>query len=69
MSSSSSWKWVHLVDGLKRERIGPIMGPAIGPFNAFDRPRRELEGTTSPLRERRTIDWAKGFLTRAKASA
>jgi two-component system, response regulator / RNA-binding antiterminator len=56
----------YVVDGLKKERIKPIMDTAISRFNAFDRLRRELADTKSELAERKTIDRAKGILMRSR---
>ncbi|GGC92360.1 ANTAR domain-containing response regulator [Chelatococcus reniformis] len=52
----------YIVDGLKRERVKPIVDMAISRFNAFSRLRGELEATRTELAERKVIDRAKGIL-------
>ncbi|MDP1906788.1 MAG: ANTAR domain-containing response regulator [Hyphomicrobium sp.] len=61
----------YVVDGLKRERVKPILDMAISRFNAFSRMRRELEEARSELENRKLIDRAKGILmsTRGMAEA
>jgi response regulator NasT len=56
----------YVVDGLKKERIKPILDTAISRFNVFDRLRRELEEAKGKLAERRSIDRAKGILMRTR---
>lgn len=56
----------YVVDGLKKERIKPILDTAVSRFRAFDRLRRELEDTKSELAERKVIDRAKGILMRTR---
>ena len=53
----------YIVDGLKRERVKPILDMAISRFNAFSRMTRELEEARSELENRKLIDRAKGILT------
>jgi len=52
----------YVVDGLKRERVKPILDMAISRFNAFSRMTRELEEARSELENRKLIDRAKGIL-------
>lgn len=52
----------YVVDGLKRERVRPIVDMAISRFNAFARMARELEDARSQLESRKLIDRAKGIL-------
>lgn len=52
----------YVVDGLKRERVKPIVDMAISRFNAFARMARELEDARSQLESRKLIDRAKGLL-------
>lgn len=52
----------YVVDGLKRERVKPIIDMAISRFNAFARMARELEEARSQLESRKLIDRAKGIL-------
>jgi response regulator NasT len=54
----------YIVDGLKKERVKPILDLAIGRFNAFAKLRDELERTKQALAERKIIDRAKGILMR-----
>src|SRR6478752_4868374 len=52
----------YIVDGLKRERVKPILDMAVSRFNAFSRMTRELEEARSELENRKLIDRAKGIL-------
>lgn len=52
----------YVVDGLKRERVKPILDMAISRFNAFARMSRELEEARSQLESRKLVDRAKGIL-------
>lgn len=56
----------YVVDGLKRERVKPILDMAISRFNAYSRLERELEDARSALQSRKTIDRAKGLLMRTR---
>ncbi|WAP70556.1 ANTAR domain-containing response regulator [Jiella pelagia] len=56
----------YVVDGLKKERIKPILEMAISRFNAVSRLTRELAEAKSELAERKTIDRAKGILMKVK---
>jgi len=56
----------YIVDGLKKERVKPILDLCISRFNAFDRLQKELDDTRSALEERKVIDRAKGILMAAK---
>ncbi|MAU95875.1 MAG: two-component system response regulator [Fulvimarina sp.] len=56
----------YVVDGLKKERIKPILEMAISRFNAVSRLSRELAEARSELAERKTIDRAKGILMKVK---
>jgi response regulator NasT len=56
----------YVVDGLKKDRIKPILDTAISRFKAFERLRRELEEARSELAERKTIERAKGILMRTR---
>src|ERR1700760_2619592 len=56
----------YIVDGLKKERIKPILDLCISRFNAFARLQDELDRTKSALEERKVIDRAKGILMSAK---
>jgi two-component system, response regulator / RNA-binding antiterminator len=56
----------YVVDGLKQERVKPILDMAISRFNAFSRLTRELEEARSELEERKLIERAKGILMKSK---
>jgi response regulator NasT len=56
----------YIVDGLKKERIKPILDLCISRFNAFSRLQNELDRTKSALEERKVIDRAKGMLMKLK---
>jgi response regulator NasT len=48
----------YVVDGLRKERVKPILDMCISRFNVFSRMRDELAQAKSQLEERRTIDRA-----------
>lgn len=56
----------YVVDGLKRERVKPILDMAIVRFNAFSRLSRELEEAKTELEDRKMIGRAKGILMKSK---
>ena len=56
----------YIVDGLKKERIKPILDLCISRFNAFSKLQDELDRTRSALEDRRILDRAKGLLMKAK---
>jgi response regulator NasT len=56
----------YIVDGLKKERVRPILDMTISRFNAFSTLERELGEAKSALAERKIIDRAKGILMRQK---
>ncbi|MGF1621008.1 MAG: ANTAR domain-containing response regulator [Rhodomicrobiaceae bacterium] len=56
----------YIVDGLRKERVRPILDMAISRFNAFSRMERELEEARNELQGRKIIDKAKGILMRSK---
>jgi response regulator NasT len=56
----------YVVDGLKQERVKPILDMAISRFNAFSRMARELEEARSALENRKVIDRAKGILMKSR---
>jgi response regulator NasT len=59
----------YIVDGLKKERVKPILDLCVSRFNAFSRLQDELERTKSALEDRKVIDRAKGILMKAKGIA
>src|SRR5881275_3763113 len=56
----------YIVDGLKKERIKPILDLCVSRFNAFAKLQDELARTKSALEERKVIDRAKGILMKLK---
>jgi two-component system, response regulator / RNA-binding antiterminator len=56
----------YIVDGLKKERVRPILEMTISRFRAFDRLRAELEETKSALKDRKVIEKAKGILMKSR---
>jgi response regulator NasT len=56
----------YVVDGLKRERVKPILDMAVSRFNAFARMSRELEEARSQLESRKLVDRAKGILMKTR---
>jgi len=59
----------YVVDGLKKERVKPILDMAISRFNAFAKLTRELEQARSELEDRKIIDQAKGILMKTRGLA
>ncbi|WP_248305213.1 ANTAR domain-containing protein [Devosia sp. 1566] len=56
----------YVVDGLRKERIKPILDMAIVRFRAYSRLRNELEAARSELQGRKIIERAKGILMRTR---
>ena len=56
----------YVVDGLKRERIKPVLDLAIQRFKAFARLQAELREARAALAERGTIDRAKAILIQSR---
>ena len=56
----------YVVDGLRKERVKPILDMAISRFNAFARLKRELQDARSELEDRKVIEQAKGILMRQR---
>ena len=56
----------YVVDGLKKERVKPILDTAILRFRAFDRLQRDLEEARSELAGRKVVDRAKGILMKTR---
>ncbi len=56
----------YIVDGLKKERIKPILDLCVSRFNAFAKLQEELERTKSQLEDRKIIERAKGILMKMK---
>ncbi|AWM07583.1 MULTISPECIES: ANTAR domain-containing response regulator [Bradyrhizobium] len=56
----------YIVDGLKKERIKPILDLCVSRFNAFAKLQEELDRTKSQLEDRKVIERAKGILMKVK---
>lgn len=56
----------YVVDGLKKERVKPILDMAVSRFKAFSRLQQELADARSALEERKIIDRAKGILMKSR---
>jgi len=56
----------YVVDGLRKDRIKPVLEMAISRFAAFRELRDELDRTRQALEERKTIERAKGILMRKR---
>jgi response regulator NasT len=56
----------YVVDGLRKDRVKPILDMAILRFRAFSRMQDELEATRSELQGRKIIDRAKGILMKSR---
>ena len=52
----------YVVDGLRKERIKPILEMAVSRFNVFKQLRDELDEARQALEERKVIERAKGIL-------
>lgn len=56
----------YVVDGLRPDRIKPILDAAIARFHMIQRMRTELAATRAALEERKVIDRAKAVLMKAR---
>lgn len=56
----------YVVDGLRKERVKPILDMAISRFRAFSRLRDELAAARSELEDRKTVEKAKGILMKTR---
>ena len=56
----------YIVDGLRKERVKPILDMAVSRFNAFSRLQRELADAKSALEERKIVERAKGILMKIR---
>jgi two-component system, response regulator / RNA-binding antiterminator len=56
----------YIVDGLKKERVKPILDMTVSRFNAFSRLQRELADARSALEDRKVIERAKGILMKMR---
>ncbi|MTH64833.1 ANTAR domain-containing response regulator [Paracoccus shanxieyensis] len=56
----------YVVDGLRADRIKPVLDAAIARFHMFQRMRAELAASRAALEERKIIDRAKAILMKAR---
>lgn len=56
----------YIVDGLRKERVKPILDMAVSRFRAFSRLQRELADAKSALEERKLVERAKGILMKMR---
>jgi response regulator NasT len=56
----------YVVDGLRKERVKPVLELAIRRFNAFSRLQTELDAARTELAERKTLDRAKAILMQSR---
>ena len=56
----------YVVDGLRKERVKPILELAIRRFNAFASLKAELDEARTALADRKTIDRAKSILIESR---
>jgi two-component system, response regulator / RNA-binding antiterminator len=57
----------YVVDGLRRERVKPILDLAIARFRAFEKLRNERDDAIKALDQRKVIERAKGILMAQQA--
>jgi response regulator NasT len=56
----------YVVDGLRKERVKPILDLAIRRFHAFSKLQADLDEARSELAERKTVDRAKAILMESR---
>jgi two-component system, response regulator / RNA-binding antiterminator len=56
----------YVVDGLRKDRVKPILDLAVRRFNAFARMQAELDEARTALADRKTIDKAKTILMQTR---
>ena len=56
----------YIVDGLKKERVKPILETTMTRFRAFTRLQAELDEVKGALKERKVIEKAKGILMKRR---
>ncbi|HWW65843.1 MAG TPA: ANTAR domain-containing protein [Sphingomonadaceae bacterium] len=59
----------YVVDGLRKERVKPVLELAVRRFNAFSRMQAELDEARTALADRKTIDKAKAILMASRGLA
>jgi two-component system, response regulator / RNA-binding antiterminator len=57
----------YIVDGLRKERVKPILDMTISRFEAFSKLKKELEAAKAQLEDRKAIERAKSLVMQAKA--
>lgn len=57
----------YVVDGLRKDRVKPILETTISRYRAFARLKEELEEARSQLEERKLVDRAKLILMKARS--
>lgn len=55
-----------IVDGLKKERVRPVLDMTVSRFKAVQKLREELERTRAALSERKLVERAKGILMKER---
>ncbi|MEM8538155.1 MAG: ANTAR domain-containing protein [Pseudomonadota bacterium] len=56
----------YVVNGLRPERVKPVVDAAVARFRVFQRMRNELAETKRALEDRKVIDRAKGLIMKAR---
>ena len=56
----------YVVDGLRKERIGPIIEVTVSRFNAFAKLQDDLSAAKEALEERKVLERAKGILMKSR---
>lgn len=56
----------YVVDGLRKDRVKPVLELAVRRFNAFARMQSELQEARTALAERKTVDRAKAILQESR---
>ncbi|MBB5711777.1 response regulator NasT [Sphingomonas xinjiangensis] len=56
----------YVVDGLRKERVKPVLELAIRRFNAFSKLQAELDAARNELADRKTVDRAKAILMNSR---
>ncbi|HXC57957.1 MAG TPA: ANTAR domain-containing protein [Steroidobacteraceae bacterium] len=56
----------YVVDGLRKERVRPIVETTVSRFRAFEKLRNELDETRQQLADRKVIDKARGILMKER---
>jgi response regulator NasT len=59
----------YVVDGLRKDRVRPILDMTISRFNAFNRLRDELDNARRELEDRKVIERAKGILMKRRGAS